>query len=59
LSLTHLPTLAASRLFFNQIKTVASFDYYNECNYSVPLFEKEGLGKILLDKSPFFKGEGE
>jgi len=22
------------------------------CNYSVPLFEKEGLGEILLDKSP-------
>jgi len=21
-------------------------------NYSVPLFEKEGLGEILLDKSP-------
>jgi hypothetical protein len=34
-----------------------------ECNYSVPLFEKEGLGEILLDKSPslcsppFSKGE--
>jgi len=32
------------------------------CNYSVPLFEKEGLGEILLDKSPsppplFSKGE--
>ena len=24
---------------------------YNH-NYSVPLFEKEGLGEILLDKSP-------
>jgi len=23
-----------------------------DCNYSVPLFEKEGLGEILLDKSP-------
>jgi len=22
------------------------------CNHSVPLFEKEGLGEILLDKSP-------
>jgi hypothetical protein len=22
------------------------------CNYSVPLFDKEGLGEILLDKSP-------
>jgi hypothetical protein len=28
-------------------------------NYSVPLFEKEGLGAILLDKSPIFKGGGE
>jgi len=30
-------------------------------NYSVPLFDKEGLGEILLDKSPsvplFSKGE--
>ena len=33
-------------------------------NYSVPLFDKEGLGEILLDKSPsapslcspFYKG---
>jgi len=23
-----------------------------KCNYSVPLFNKEGLGEILLDKSP-------
>ena len=23
-----------------------------QSNYSVPLFEKEGLGEILLDKSP-------
>ena len=33
-----------------------------DCNYSVPLFEKEGLGEILLDKSPsapFFKGSCE
>ena len=28
-------------------------------NRSVPLFGKEGLGEILLDKSPFFKGGGE
>ena len=31
-------------------------------NYSVPLFNKEGLGEILLDKSPstrFFKEGGE
>jgi len=32
-----------------------------QCKYSVPLFEKEGLGEILLDKShsiPLFsKGE--
>ncbi len=36
-------------------------------DYSVPLFNKEGLGEILLDKSPaalalpspFFKGGGE
>jgi len=37
-------------------------------NHSVPLFEKEGLGEILLDKSPsapslysppFFKGGSE
>ena len=31
------------------------------CNYSVPLFNKEGLGEILLDKSPstplFQRGE--
>jgi hypothetical protein len=26
---------------------------------SVPLFGKEGLGEILLNKSPFFKGGGE
>ena len=30
-----------------------------ERNYAVPLFNKEGLGGILLDKSPFFKGGGE
>jgi hypothetical protein len=33
-----------------------------DSKYSVPLFEKEGLGEILLDKSPldpsFSKGEG-
>ncbi len=28
------------------------------CKRSVPLFGKEGLGEILLDKSPFFKGGG-
>ena len=27
--------------------------------YSVPLFGKEGLGQILLNKFPFFKWEGE
>jgi len=40
----------------------------NWSSYSVPLFNKEGLGEILLDKSPsapslcsppFFKGGGE
>jgi hypothetical protein len=34
----------------------------NHRNYSVPLFKKEGLGEILLDKSPsipLFKGGGE
>jgi len=30
--------------------------YALKSNYSVPLFKKEGLGEILLDKSPFFKG---
>ncbi len=28
-------------------------------NHSVPLFNKAGLGEILLYKSPFVKGGGE
>jgi hypothetical protein len=28
------------------------FIYNRKTYYSVPLFEKEGLGEILLDKSP-------
>jgi len=38
------------------------FDQVLGINYSVPLFDNEGLGEILLDKSPsalFFKGGGE
>ncbi len=31
----------------------------SESNRSAPLFGKEGLGEILLDKSPFFKGGSE
>ena len=47
-----VPWLLKNPGFFNPQKQFAG-------NYSVPLFEKEGLGEILLDKSPFSKGGGE
>ena len=40
------------RSFFNYFLVIQLINKPIECNYSVPLFEKEGLGEILLDKSP-------
>jgi hypothetical protein len=40
------------RSFINYFLVIQLINKPIECNYSVPLFEKEGLGEILLDKSP-------